>query len=201
MSYLGPVEAGNGETHRGTGAPDDHEVIDAAAPHRRGIRVRRALLTAAGCAVLAAAALNLLGPHRRSAVTPAPDPVRATRISYAGTAGTPDRATRSFALRIRISVAEGPPVTVESVRQPFMALTTAALPETPFTVTERHTRAATLRITVTNCSATPTDVRLPFLTVTLRNARDIRKESFVLSRAYATDVAAAIGAVCGPSVP
>ncbi|WP_160310891.1 hypothetical protein, partial [Streptomyces sp. 150FB] len=162
---------------------------------------RRALLTAAACAVLAAAAFNLLGPHRRSAVTPAPDPVEATRISYAGPAGTPDRTSHSFTLRIRITVAQGPPVTVESVRQPFMALTTAALPETPFTVTERHTRTATLRVTVDNCAATPADVRLPFLTVTLRNAREIRKESFVLSRAYATDVAAAIGAICGPSVP
>ncbi|MCF3962257.1 hypothetical protein L1885_11375 [Streptomyces fuscigenes] len=117
-------------------------------------------------------------------------------MTYRGLTVPADPADRSFTLRIRVTAAPGAPVTVQGIRHPFTALTTRSDPPTPFTVSEHRPRDVTLTITVEDCAATPLDVRLPFLDVTLRNEDAIRKHTEVLNRAYATGIGDALTTIC-----
>ncbi len=70
-------------------------------------------------------------------------------------------------------------------------------PATPF----RAVRDAPLKITitmrVTECGKVPRNVGLPFLDVTLRNARAIEDHSYILGRRYAEHLSTALHVACG----
>ncbi|WP_052457143.1 MULTISPECIES: hypothetical protein [unclassified Streptomyces] len=201
MNAIGPVESASDAQLPLPVRPQAGDILDAEPPLPPATRWRRVLLVT-GCAlVVVLAVANTLTRQPRSAVTPAPLPGDATRISYAGPVGAPDPGSHTFSLRVTVTTAAGPPLTVEEMQQPFTALTTTTLPETPFTLTEHHSRRITLRIRVDDCAGTPAGFELPFLDVTLRNKRAIQKQTFVLSRTYAADVSAAIRTICRPSVP
>ncbi|WP_329458374.1 hypothetical protein [Streptomyces sp. NBC_01497] len=202
MSAIGPVEQGDGAEPDEDGTdPTDTAPPDVVGgrrtthrtPHRRA---RQALLAAAALALVGYAVTNTLAHQGRSDRDKTPTPGGIHAVAYRGLTLPTDPADPTFTVRLRITAAPGPPVTVQSLRHPFTALATRSRPASPFTVTEHRPRDVTLAITVENCDATPRDVRLPFLDVTLRKKNVIRKHTEVLDRAYATDVTAAIRTIC-----
>ena len=211
MNAIGPVEPvvpgepfDNTTSSEGfypgpTADPDaPHEVLGTEPP-RPANRWLRVLLTTAAAAVVTVAAAVSLTHHPQGTPAPVPSPGRITHLSYQGLSGAPDPAARTFALRIKISVDSGSPVTVESVRHPYPSLTTTTQPAAPFEIGPQRSREATLRITVRSCSATPLGVALPFLNVTLRNSRALQRETVTLNRAYAKDLSAALDTICRSS--
>ncbi|MET7731835.1 hypothetical protein ABZT02_10730 [Streptomyces sp. NPDC005402] len=208
MTGIGPVEPvdspDSGESYDVIGT-DGPRLADRWSARWRSMppRARRATLTTTAIALLAAAVLvprTLFEDHHPEPDhTPVPWPANVTAWRYLGPAGlpeTPGTHPTSGRFRFAVDVHGGPPVTLQVTGAAFTGLTAHALPET-FTVHPGTTHRVTVQITVSDCSGLPLNADLPFLDVTLRNARAIQHHSFIFGRAYSHDLFQLLRGACG----
>ncbi|MFD5541468.1 Tat pathway signal sequence domain protein [Streptomyces sp. NPDC127079] len=192
-SGIGPVEPGDG-THA-------WDVPEAAAPARARPARRRAALLLGTAAVLLAGGgyLAATRPHRPPPPE-APYPAQTVAFSFVGGRSTPPGAPRrSFSFAVRMTVMDGPPVTVPRMTQPYAGLTLTEVPHAPFRTEPGSPRDITITMHVTDCGTVPKDAGLPFLDVTLRNMRAIQVQSFILGSRYAQHLSHALKVACSNS--
>ncbi|WP_267715643.1 Tat pathway signal sequence domain protein [Streptomyces sp. CoH17] len=194
MSGIGPVEPG-----------EDTRVREAPPPRPRGrlaracARHRRAVLVC-GAALLALAGGGYLYASRPqpSPPPPPPYPSQAIDLVYGAPAtGSPQPAAGAFTFVVLLSVRSGPPVTVTRLTQPYDGLSVTTSPAAPFQTNSHSARKIIVTLRVTECEKAPRNPGLPFLDVTLRNARAIEAHSFILGTRYARDLSRALEAACG----
>ncbi|OQR65192.1 Tat pathway signal sequence domain protein [Streptomyces maremycinicus] len=224
MSGVGPVEPGEG-THAWdapdagrttaagtgpTGPADAVDAVDAVAPtpaarllhglvRHRGAH-RRAVSAALAAAFLLAGGGYLWAtrPHEAQQTAPAPPfPSQVVYVSYLGEAAVPpDAPPRTFAFDMVLGVESGPPVTVTRLTQPYAGLSLTSAPRAPFRTKAGSVREVVITMRVTECGKVPRNAGLPFLDVTLRNARAIQAHSFILGSRYAHDLSEAVQVAC-----
>ena len=207
MTGIGPVEPVDSSESGGT-----YDVIGTDGPRptdrwtawwrRMPPRSRRATLATTAIALLAAGVLvpRTLSedPRPEPERTPVPWPANVTAWRYLGPAGLPEPPgthPTSGRFRFAVDVHSGPPVTLRVTGAAFTGLTAHALPEA-FTVHPGTTRRVTVEISVSDCSGLPQNADLPFLDVTLRNARAIQHHSFIFGRAYSRDLFRLLRGAC-----
>ncbi|MFE0730468.1 Tat pathway signal sequence domain protein [Streptomyces antibioticus] len=199
MSGIGPVEPGEGTTRA-------RDLRNGPAPERTSRLARfygahrRPLLAGAAAAVLLAGGgyLHATRPHAPQQAAPAaPFPSQVVDVTYlGGHAVPPGTRPRTFAFEVLIGVESGPPVTVTRVSQPYAALSLTSAPRAPFRTESGSARTIVITLHVTECGNVPKNAGLPFLDVTLRNARAIQVHSFILGRRYAQDLSQALQVAC-----
>jgi hypothetical protein len=201
VSGVGPVEPGEG-----TRAWEPTDVPDSGRRRPRG-RLARFLddHCRAALAVLTAAALLAGGgylyatrPHDAApAAAEPPYPSQVVDVTYLGTrAVPPGTRPRTFAFEVLLSVESGPPVTTTRLSQPYAGLSLTSSPRAPFRTKPGSARKIVITMQVTECGEVPGNAGLPFLDVTLRNARAIQVHSFILGPRYARDLSQALQVAC-----
>ncbi|WP_405873836.1 MULTISPECIES: hypothetical protein [unclassified Streptomyces] len=210
MSGVGPVEPADpteahprGDTPHTPQAGPPPDVIGTDSPRLterwRALPPRtRTTALATAAAALAAAAVWLLPappPNTPPDRPPTPRPSATTAFHYKGLADNPGAATsRNFLFDV--SVHDGPPVTVSDIDAAPAGLRTRTTPPTSFTVHAGRPHHLTVRITVTDCTALPRNVNLPFLDVTLRNKNAIQQYSFIFGGRYSRDLSDLLHTAC-----
>ncbi|MEV5436302.1 Tat pathway signal sequence domain protein [Streptomyces sp. NPDC052682] len=200
MSGVGPVEPGEG-THAWD-TPARHTPPLSGPRHGRLARVytghRRAVLGAATAAALLAGGAYLYATRPQEPPPPPPPyPSQVVTLTYLAARSTPrDAPARSFRFDVLVSVASGPPVTVTRIDQPYAGVRMTSTPPAPFRTTAGSPRRITVTAQVTECGKVPGDAGLPFLDVTLRNARAIQVHSFILGPRYAQHLSKALEVAC-----
>ncbi|MFG2935400.1 Tat pathway signal sequence domain protein [Streptomyces sp. NPDC048282] len=192
-SGIGPVEAGEG-----TSAWDVPETVAPAPP--RSARHRAVVALAASAALLAGGGY-LVATRPHSPPPPeAPYPAQTVAFAFLGGRTTsPWAEPRSFSFAVRMTVMDGPPVTVPRMAQPYAGLALTVSPRAPFRTKSGAPREITITMHVTDCGAVPKDAGLPFLDVTLRNTRAIQVQSFILGSRYAQHLSHALKVACSNS--
>ncbi|MEV2197374.1 hypothetical protein AB0I02_41330 [Streptomyces phaeochromogenes] len=220
MSGIGPVEptdAADFTDPTGTArAHQAEDIIRDNSPRLSGRwsvlppRIRRTVLTAATGALAVAILLtpSPLGsspgpppdepPPTPYSPPPTPFPANVTAFAYTGTANTTEPDSTSGSFRFAVSVRNGPPVTLHITSAAYPGLHAHTAPDAPFTVHAGTTHRITVRISVTDCSTLPLNASLPFLDVTLRNARAIQHHSFIFGGAYPRDLSRLLHTACDP---
>ncbi|MET9446433.1 Tat pathway signal sequence domain protein [Streptomyces cinerochromogenes] len=200
MSGIGPPEPGEGTRAR-EGRREERVPAPLAAWHARHRRIAAALAAAAvllsGGGYLHATRPHQPTAHARRPHPQVPYPVQVVDVTYldarTAPAGTPPH---SFSFTVLVSVASGPPVTVTRVIQPYAGLSLSTEPPAPFRIRADSARKITITMHVTECGKVPRNAGLPFLDVTLRNARAIQEQSFIPGRRYAQDLSHALEVAC-----
>ncbi len=207
MTGIGPLEPGEGTRARDAPGPDE---TSGPGPRRRrpprlSDRHRRTVLVAAALAALLTAG-DLLYATREHRPPPGgsrpprpapPFPAQVVDVSYLDPAATPPHAPRrSFSFAVLISVESGPPVSVMRISQPYAGLSLTSQPRTPFRTGAGSARRIVVTLHVTECETVPLNAGLPFLDVTLRNARAIQVQSFILGPRYAQALTEALRGAC-----
>ncbi|MFD5443529.1 Tat pathway signal sequence domain protein [Streptomyces tendae] len=194
MTGIGPVEPG-----------EDTRVRDAPPPRPRGRlalryeRHRRTVLTS-GAVLVALAGGGYLYANRSQPqpAPPPPYPSQAVDLVYvAPTTGSPGATADAYSFTVLLSVRSGPPVTVTRLTQPYDGLSVTSSPAAPFQTKSHSARKIIVTLRVTECEKAPRNPGLPFLDVTLRNARAIEAHSFILGARYAQDLSRALEVACG----
>ncbi|MDJ1133193.1 hypothetical protein [Streptomyces iconiensis] len=156
---------------------------------------------------LAATALVLLAVATGFALTTRPDaaprgtqrvpyPVHSTRITFVRVLDV-DARKRTFAVEMRATTAD--PVLIERIGQDYATLDLVLRPSRPVKVEPGRPKALLLRVRVVSCLGLPLRARLPYLEVTLRNARATQVLSFIPGDHYARSLTRVFRTVCGPS--
>jgi hypothetical protein len=206
MSGASPVEPGEG-THAwddtGTRAWDDTDMPRPPGRPRGRLarhyhRHRRAVLgCAAALAVLAGSGYLYAGRPRQPTPPPPPYPVQVVDLVYLDAVPGPGGAEPGdFSFAVLLSVRSGRPVTVTRLAQPYDGLAMTSSPTAPFQTKSHSARKIIVTLRVTECEKAPRNLGLPFLDVTLRNARAIQAHSFILGSRYARDLSQALQAAC-----
>jgi hypothetical protein len=206
MSGAGPVEPGE-DTHAwddtGTRAWDDTDMPRPPGRPRGRLarhyhRHRRAVLgCAAALAVLAGSGYLYAGRPRQPTPPPPPYPVQVVDLVYLDAVPGPGGAEPGdFSFAVLLSVRSGRPVTVTRLAQPYDGLAMTSSPTAPFQTKSHSARKIIVTLRVTECEKAPRNLGLPFLDVTLRNARAIQAHSFILGSRYARDLSQALQAAC-----
>ncbi|MFD7440317.1 Tat pathway signal sequence domain protein [Streptomyces sp. NPDC059909] len=193
MSGVGPVEPGGYTYVAETPGPSPRRGPAgpwAALPARH----RRIILTVLLLLAIVAGSACLYATRPRP--DPGPWPAQMVSISYEGAAPAPSRPDGALRFSVRITADAGPPVTVENIRQPSAGLRLGASPNPPFTVKAGSARSVEIVINVDDCGRAPRNAGLPFLDVTLRNARAKQDQSFILGDRYARDLSRAVTDYC-----
>ncbi|MFD9317323.1 Tat pathway signal sequence domain protein [Streptomyces sp. NPDC060053] len=199
-----------GRTARADRTPGHTDALDADAPTpaARLLRGLARLPTAhrrATSAALAAVALLAGGgylyatrPHEPEQAAPAPPfPSQVVDVTYLGqVAVPPGTRPRTFAFEVLLGVDSGPPVTVTRVTQPYAGLSLTSAPRAPFRTKAGSVRKVVITMHATECGKVPRDAGLPFIDVTLRNARAIQAHSYILGTRYAQDLSEALQVAC-----
>ncbi|USQ87721.1 Tat pathway signal sequence domain protein [Streptomyces phaeoluteigriseus] len=208
---VGPVEPGEGtraweaEDAPETGAPRGRSALFHGCHGCHGFhgcdgRRRRAVLGALAAALLltAGALLWAAWPQERQQAAPQPPfPSQVVEVEYLGPLSVPPGTRpRTFALEVLLRVESGPPVTATRLAQPYAGIFLTSAPRTPFRTTAGSARKIVITMHVTDCENVPTDAGLPFLDVTLRNARAIQDHSFIPGSRYAQDLSQALQVAC-----
>lgn len=212
MTGIGPVEPvdlpDSGESYDVIGT-DRPRLTDRWSERWRRMppRARRVTLAATAITLLAAAVLVprtlSADTHPEPERTPVPWPANVTAWRYLGPAGLPEPPgshPTSGRFRFAVDVHGGPPVTLRVTGAAFPGLNAHALPEA-FTVHPGTTRRITVEISVSDCSGLPLNADLPFLDVTLRNARAIQHHSFIFGQAYSRDLFRLLRGACATTPP
>lgn len=208
MSGIGPVEPGESTAPRervdvigpDSGTPRLSERLRDRWAALSGGQRRAVLALACATALAASAGYACATRPAPPAPQPPPWPAQVTRFAYTGPGSDgPDRTTRTFTLRFSVTVAEGPPVTVQAIGQSSDGVTTVAAPATPFTVEAGAEVQVVLRFRVRDCRGVPRAAVLAFLDVTLRNTRAIQQESYIIGGDYPGELFTALRASCGNS--
>ena len=196
---VGPVEPGEG-----TRAWEAADAPARGAPRRRPVlfhgRRRRAVLGTLAAVLLMTAGGLLWATrpqeHQQTAPQP-PFPSQVVDVEYLGPLPVPPGTRpRTFALEVLLSVDSGPPVTTTRVAQPYAGIFLTSVPRAPFRTKAGSARKIVITMHVTDCGNVPADAGLPFLDVTLRNARAIQVHSFILGSRYAQDLSQALQVAC-----
>ncbi|MFA3874483.1 Tat pathway signal sequence domain protein [Streptomyces sp. MMCC 100] len=193
MSGVGPVEPG-----------EDTRVREAPRPRPRGRLARhydrhRRTVLASGAALVVLAGGGYLYASRPQPppAPPPPYPSQAIDLVYvAPVTGSPGAAAGGFGFTVLLSVRSGPPVTVTRLTQPYDGLSVSSSPATPFQTKSHSARKIIVTLRVTECEKAPRNPGLPFLDVTLRNARAIESHSFILGTRYARDLSRTLEVAC-----
>ncbi|MFD9395779.1 Tat pathway signal sequence domain protein [Streptomyces sp. NPDC060000] len=225
MSGTGPVEPGEGthawdtsdadRTTAATHTPGPADALDTdaldtdattpAAPLLRRLARHHATHRRAASAALTAMLLLAGGgylcatrPHDTERATPAPPfPSQVVDVTYLGqVAVPPGTRPRTFAFEVLLGVDSGPPVTVTRVAQPYAGLSLTSAPRAPFRTKAGSVRKVVITMHATECEKIPRDAGLPFIDVTLRNARAIQVHSYILGTHYAHDLSEALQVAC-----
>ncbi|MER5432776.1 Tat pathway signal sequence domain protein [Streptomyces sp. NPDC002588] len=212
-----PAAPDDGTHARGTAGPaadtraGDSPGTDSRAP-ATGVRARLAPLAhrcaahrRTAIAVLTAVCLLAVGgllyatrPHQREPATPQPPfPAQVVDVTYLGGRAVPPGAPpHTLSFEVLLTVESGPPVTVTRVSQPYAGISLTSAPRAPFRTTAGSARKLVITMHVTECGKVPENAGLPFLDVTLRNARAIQVQSFILGPHYAQDLSRALQVAC-----
>ncbi|MGP3988033.1 hypothetical protein [Streptomyces sp. 3N207] len=149
----------------------------------------------------AGACLLLDGPGK--SVPPAhtkrnkvPYPVHSTQMSFVRITDV-DVEKRSFRVELRAVTKD--PVLVRRVTQEYTAVTMELSSVRAVTVQPGQAERVRVKARVTSCRDLPMRARLPFLDVTLRNARASQDLSFIPGDRYARALTRVFRTVCGPS--
>jgi hypothetical protein len=205
MSGIGPPEPGEGTRAWDSLPPRDPRPAGRARTALTAwyARHRRITLVLLAAAVLLAGGgyLRATRPHEpprpRRPRAQVPYPVQAADVTYLDGRPAPAHAPpRSFSFAVLLSVTSGPPVTVTRVTQPYAGLSLTTEPQVPFQTKAGSARKITITMHVTKCGKAPRNADLPFLDVTLRNARAIQEQSFILGRRYAQHLSQALEVAC-----
>ncbi|WP_225831369.1 Tat pathway signal sequence domain protein [Streptomyces sp. NK08204] len=208
MSGIGPLEPGEGTHEREAGWAQGRASAAGAAARTAGrtpgvlralyARHRRATVAVAAGAVLLAGGGTLYATRPQQPPPPEPPyPAQVVEVTYLHGAATPAGAPpRSFSFTLLLTVESGPPVTVTRVTQPYAGLSLTTDPRTPFETQVDSARKITITMHVTECGKVPKDAGLPFLEVTLRNARAIQIHSFIPGSRYAQHLSRALKVSC-----
>ncbi|WP_079161553.1 Tat pathway signal sequence domain protein [Streptomyces fodineus] len=208
MSGIGPLEPGEGtrawDARRPVGPTPRRAGRIRSAVAARYARHRRATLAFGTAAVLLAGGgyLYATRPQQPSPPPPppAPYPAQVVEVAYVGGRATPAGAPpRSFSFAVLLSVESGPPVTVTRVSQPYAGLSLVTVPRTPFRAKAGSDRKITITMHVTQCGKVPMDAGMPFLDVTLRNARAMQIHSYILGTRYAQHLSQSLKVACSHS--
>ncbi|MFF8998472.1 Tat pathway signal sequence domain protein [Streptomyces achromogenes] len=208
MGAVGPLEPGEGtrawDGGRGPRTPRPGGRTRAALAAWYVRHRRRALAALLAAALLGGGGLLYATrprqPPPRAARPPAPTPYPAQVVDVTYLDGRPAPATdprRGFGFAVLLSVASGPPVTVTRLTQPYEGLSLTTEPSIPFRAEAGSARKVTITMHVTKCGKAPRNAGLPFLDVTLRNARAIQTQSFILGPRYAEYLSEALEVACG----
>ncbi|MFC1416912.1 hypothetical protein [Streptacidiphilus cavernicola] len=167
---------------------------------RLGKRRRRlGLLAAAGLALGLLWGATLL-PHP-SGSTPVPPlvpfPGQAVEVHYAGLDATGGPAR--FTVRLAVTDTSDATMTLLQVAQPYRGVDVTTAQLLPLRLFPGRPQPVWVQMTVRDCSLTPRADVLPFIDVTLSNARAIQTQSEILGTAYARDLRAAILKACPPA--
>ncbi|MFF1699059.1 Tat pathway signal sequence domain protein [Streptomyces sp. NPDC058257] len=203
MNAIGPIEPGDNtydtSTDTGTDAAD-RAAAHPVRPRRLLTRHRRTALALAAAAVLGAAGVSLYLTRPHPPEPPPPlYPSQTVSVTYRGEMTHPKAGDRTFSFAVSIGQYSGPPVSVRRIAQPTAALSVTATPHTPFTVKAGRPRTARITMHIRECGKVQRNAGLPFLNVTLRNARAMQIQSFILGPAYAKDLSGALTAACPPN--
>ncbi|TQK43824.1 hypothetical protein FBY35_5300 [Streptomyces sp. SLBN-118] len=196
MSGVGPVEPGDGTyAPDGASAPSPLRLAHGRAADFAA-RHRPAVVGGALAGILAAGASYLyMSRPTPPPPPPTPWPSQAVVLAY-GAPARPVTADDSFDFTVTVSTASGPPVTVERITQTSAGLWVSSKPATPFTVSTGKPRKVLVTVHVSECRTVARNAGLPFLDVTLRNARAMQEHSYILGDRYARDLARAVGSAC-----
>lgn len=168
-------------------------------------RIRRATLTVAALALFAAAAGHALTardePHHSAGpqATPThrvPYPAQSTSIYFLDVTHVRARQ-RTFTIELIVTATE--PVTIRKITQGYRMLDVSLDPARPVEVTPQNSRKLRLAAHVTTCEGLPLHARMPFLEVTLRNARAAQNLSVIPGYRYARALARTFRTVCEPA--
>lgn len=202
MSGVGPVEPGEGTRFREPVPPTRPQPGPLA---RLFARHRRAAPAALLVVVALAGSAYLYATRPRQAPPPPPPyPNQVTYFDYVKPQVTPHttphedgtRTRGSFTFDVEMIVESGPPVTVTRISQPYAGVSLSSSPRPPFRTAAGSHRKITITLRVTECGKVPGGAGLPFLDVTLRNARAIQGHSFILGSQYAQDLSQALEVAC-----
>ncbi|MGV9317382.1 Tat pathway signal sequence domain protein [Streptomyces sp. NPDC003660] len=189
MTGIGPLEPGEDTWAR---EADDRR------PAPPEWRRRTLLIPAIACALLAAGSALWVTRPRPAPPPELPFPAQTVTVIFlAGRTTAPHR----LAFDVRLAVESGPPVTVTRVSQPYAGMSAESEPRAPFRTTPGSSRVITVTMRVTECGRVPKNAALPFLEVTLRNARAIQTQSFILGPRYTQYLSHALAEACGESAP
>jgi len=196
VSGIGPVEPGEGTRTQDTAPPAG---IPRGPLTQWYARHRRAALAAGVCTAVLAAGVSLYATRPRQPPPPAPPyPSQVTEVAYTGAADPPRSGEAgAYSFTAELTVRSGPPVTVERIAQPSAGLSLTAVPPTPFRTSAGSPHKITITVHVSDCARVPRNAGLPFLDVTLRNARAMQVHSFILGDRYAQDLSEALQVACG----
>ncbi|EFL14560.1 predicted protein [Streptomyces sp. C] len=192
---IGPVEPGEG-TEDGQGPRRGPRTPGADWIRSRYARHRRAVLTVASAAVLAAAAARIYATRPEPPRPEAPPaPSQALSLTYGNPVEpAPDGAAFAFTVRVRTAV--GPAVTVERIGQPSQALGVTIRPSLPATVGAGEVRELLVLIQAKDCVHVARNSGLPFLEVTLSNGFQKEDHSYIPGDRYARDLSVALTRAC-----
>ncbi|MCX5038459.1 MULTISPECIES: Tat pathway signal sequence domain protein [Streptomyces] len=194
MSGVGPVEPGEGTLVREAPPPRPRGRL---ALHYERHR-RTALASATALAALAGGGYLYASRPQPRPAPPPPYPSQAIDLAYvAPVTGPPGAAADGFSFTVLLSVRSGPPVTVTRLTQPYDGLSATSSPAAPFQTKSHSARKIIVTLRVTECEKAPRNPGLPFLDVTLRNARAIEAHSFILGTRYARDLSRTLAVACG----
>ncbi|MFG3255638.1 hypothetical protein [Streptomyces sp. NPDC048172] len=167
-------------------------------------RVRHGTVGGAALALVVAATVYGVnsGPSehpegRRHAARLVPYPAQSTDIRFLDVATTSPRA-RTFSIALRVTTDD--PVTISRVTQGYEALEVSMEPPRPLSVRPETPRNLQLRAHIRSCEGLPVQARLPFLEVTLRNARASQHLSVIPGDRYAHALTRVFRTVCEPPV-
>lgn len=203
MNAIGPVEPGEGTQGHPLATPEP------AGPATRPLARLYTAHRRAAHALLAAALLAAGGGYLYATRPPAARPVKAelpfpaqtVDVSYLGEVTVPPGTRpRTFAFEILLGVESGPAVTVTGVTQPYDGLSLTSAPRAPFRTKSGAARKIVVTMHVTECGKVPRDAGLPFIDVTLRNARAMQVQSFILGPRYAHDLSHALQVACSNDI-
>ncbi|WP_217170509.1 Tat pathway signal sequence domain protein [Streptomyces sp. AC512_CC834] len=193
MSGVGPVEPGEDTRARDTPRPRPRRPLA-----RRYDRHRRTVLAStAALVVLAGGGYLYASRPKPPPAPPPPYPSQAVDLAYVSpVAGSPGAPAGGFRFAVLLSVRSGPPVTLTRLAQPYDGLSVTSSPAAPFQTKSHSSRKIVVTLRVTECEKAPRNPGLPFLDVTLRNARAIQAHSFILGTRYAQDLSQALEVAC-----
>lgn len=199
VNAIGPVEPGD-NTCETRAAPVDEAAVHPVGPRPLLTRHRRTALALAAAAVVGAAGLSLYLTRPRPPAPPPPlYPSQTVSVTYEGKMTQPRAGDRAFSFTVGLTQVSGPPVSIRRVAQATTALSVTVAPHTPFTVKTGTPRTARITMHIRECGNVQRNAGLPFLVVTLRNARAMQIQTFILGSRYAKDLSAALTAACPPN--
>ncbi|MFJ8014608.1 Tat pathway signal sequence domain protein [Streptomyces sp. NPDC096339] len=195
---IGPVEPGDGTEGR-EAPPASPRTPAARAVDRLGaayVRHRRAVLTVAAAAVLAAGAARWYATRPVPvAAAPPPAPSQSVSLVYVEPL-EPAPDDSSFALTVRVRNRGAGAVTVERIGQPSRALSVTIRPPLPVTIGAGEARDLAVLFRTEDCVHVARNSGLPFLEVTLSNGFQKEDHSYIPGDRYARDLSAALTRAC-----